>query len=184
MVRNAGEGRGALSRLILPLGPLWFGISRGNEPGITARVDPAALAWLVYGVVEPELHLDVGHSLSAGTAIFRTNGKLLSLGNDEVHAAGVTNAGIIYLADVPAYGEAFERRSLAHERVHVLQEDQLAILWTDPMAGWAVRNVSAVRVAGRFVAFNLSTELLRALGHAIPDHGDRPWELESIFFAR
>jgi hypothetical protein len=31
---------------------------------------------------------------------------------------------------------------------------------------------------------NLSTELLRLLGGLIPEHGDRPWELESIFLAR
>ena len=182
VVRNAGDGDALLSRLTLPVGPVWLEVLPGR--GIHARVDAAALGWLVYGLAEPELHIDIGESVSAGAAVFRTRGKLLAIGGDDVHAAGVTNAGVIYLANVPAYGESFERRSLAHERVHVLQEDALAIQWTDPLASAILEDIRAPAVLGRFVSFNLSTELLRVGGRLIARHEERPWELEPIFLAR
>jgi len=183
-VRNAADGEAPFARLTVPLGPVWFEIRPGSAERIRARLDAAALGWFLYGVVEPELNLDVAESLSAGTPVFRTDGQLLAHGDDEVHAAGVTNAGVIFLADVPAFGESFERRSFAHERIHVLQEDALAIQWTDPLAARATRDVPGLRWLARYVSVNASTELLRLLGRAIPDHEERPWELESIFFAR
>jgi hypothetical protein len=184
MVRNATSGELLLSRITVPVGPVWVELRRG--PGGTAlgaRIDPAALGWLVYGLAEPELDLDAGESLSAGTAVFRTRGKVLAFGDDETHAAGVTNAGVIFLADVPAYGESFERRALAHERVHVLQEDALAIMWTDPLAGLAFRGLGPDSPT-RHLAVNVSTELMRALARFESRHEARPWEMESIFLAR
>jgi len=183
MVRNATSGERLLSRLTLPVGPVWLEIRRGaGGASVGARVDPAALGWMVYGIIEPELDLDAGESLSAGAPVFRTRGKLLSFGDDS-HAAGVTNAGIIYFADVPAYGRSFERRALAHERVHVLQEDALAIQWTDPLADRSLRGLGAFAPT-RWIAVNLSTELLRVLGRLESTHEDRPWEMEAIFLAR
>lgn len=184
MVRNVTSGERLLSRLTLPVGPVWLEIRRGAAgASVGARVDPAALGWLVYGIVEPELDLDAGESLSAGAPVFRTRGKLLSFGDGDSHAAGVTNAGIIYLAHVPAYGESFERRALAHERVHVLQEDALAIQWTDPLADRALHGLGGLAPT-RWIAVNLSTELLRVLGRLESTHEDRPWEMEAIFLAR
>ena len=183
MVRNAGDGAPTFDRLILPVGPLWLDYSPRRR-ALRVRVDVAALAWVTWAVAESELDLDVRESLSAGTPLFRTKGKLLSSGHDDAHAAGVTNAGIILLADVPAYGPEFERRAMAHERIHVLQEDQLAILWSDPGVSRVAGLTASGRTANRFIAWNLGTEVLRLLGNAFPEHGDRPWELEAIFFAR
>jgi hypothetical protein len=183
-VRNAGAGLRPLDRLSLPVGPVWLELRRSRPVRVGARVDPAALAWLLYGVVEDELELDLAESLSSGTALFRTKGKLLSFGDDSVHAGGVTNAGIMFLADVPAYGAAYARRAAAHERIHVLQEDQLAILWTDPVAASAIRRIPALDRFGRHLVVNLTTELFRVLAPLFATHEDRPWELEAIFHAR
>lgn len=182
-VRNAGNAEPLFSRLTLPAGPVWLDVDT-RKRGLRARVDPAALTWLIYGVAEEELTLDWGETLSAGTPIFRTDGKLMVLGRDSVHAAGVTRAGVVYLAAIPAYGPETLRRFLAHERTHVLQEDQLSILWTDPLAGWALQRVPGAGNVTRHVAFNFSTELMRLVNGLIAEHGDRPWELEAIFFAR
>jgi hypothetical protein len=183
MVRNAGAGATTFDRLILPLGPLWLDVAPGRRV-FRVRVDVAALAWLTWAVAEPELRLDGRKSLSAGAPVFLTDGKLISFGNDEVHAAGTTNAGVILLAGIPAYGPEFERRAIAHERIHVLQEDQLAILWSDPGISKLAGLTASGRLANQYVAWNLATEVLRVAGHAFPEHGDRPWELEAIFFAR
>jgi len=182
-VRNAGAGEALFDRLTLPAGPIWLDVSTRTKQ-IRARIDAATLAWIVYGVAEPELEFDAAESLSSLVPVFHTDGKLLQFGSDSVHAAGVTNAGVYFVADVPAYGREAARRYAAHERIHVLQADQLAIQWTDPAAQWLAGRLPALRPAMRFVAVNLSTELMRIGSGLIADHGDRPWELESIFFAR
>jgi hypothetical protein len=181
--RNAGAGIPAFAQLTLPIGPVWLDV-QPRARRIRARVDAAAVAWVVYGIAEPELALDAGETLSMGTPVFHTNNKLLKLRGDSVHAAGVTNAGIIYLADIPAYGVETARRQAAHERIHVLQEDQLSIQWTDPAATWLAGRFPALRGVTRFLAVNVSTELLRLSAGLIDRHTDRPWELEAIFFAR
>jgi hypothetical protein len=182
-VRNAGEGRPLFRRFLLPLGPVWLEIDRSAPNPVRARVDVAAVGWLAYGIAEPELELDAGASLSNGTFTFRTAGTLLDFGDGEP-AAGVTNAGIIFLADVPAYGAAFARRAAAHERVHGLQEDQIAILWTDPAVRAAAARIGLPAAPQRYLVYNLSAELFGLLGGLVPRHRDRPWELESTFFAR
>ncbi|MCI0434241.1 MAG: hypothetical protein L0271_11485 [Gemmatimonadetes bacterium] len=184
--RNAGLGVPVFSRLTLPFGPLWLELERTSAAGtrLGARVDPIAVGWFVYGIVEDELRLDAGDSFSAGTPVFRTDGKLLKLDDDSAHAGGLTSAGVVFLADVPAFEPEYGPRSLRHERVHVLQEDAIAILWTDPVAGWALRRSGALTALAPRIAVNLSTELFGLLGPLFARHEDRPWELEAIFLAR
>ena len=182
LVRNAGDARPLLDRLWLPIGPLWLELG-GAGKRVRARLDVAAAAWTLYAVAEPELELDGGASLSSGAFVFRTHGKLLRTNGDN-DAAGTANGGIIFLADIPAYGDAFAERAAAHERIHVLQEDQLAIQWTDPALRWAADRARLPSVANRFLLYNVSAELMRVLGGVIPTYSDRPWELEAAFFAR
>jgi len=182
VARNALDGLPPLERLILPLGPVRLHFRRGHRP--SARLDAIALGWIAWAVAERELDFDMGESLSAGAPVFRTRGSILSFGDDSVHAAGVTAAGVVVLSRVPGFGDAFERRSSAHERVHVIQQDQLFTLWVDPAEEWALERWRFTRAAGRWVDFNLSTELLRTFGRLFPEHAERPWELESIFLAR
>lgn len=183
MVRNAGFGRPLLHTLTLPIGPVGLEWATGDHT-FHARVDPIALGWLAYGVAERELHFDFGESVSAGTPIFRTRDRILRFGDEGVHAAGVTSAGVILVADVPGYGDEFTRRALAHERVHVLQQDHIAEWWVLPLTRAVLERVPVARDASPYVAVNLSTELLRGLGHLFSAHGERPWELEATFLAR
>ena len=182
-VRNASRGAPLFSRLTLPLGPLWMEFESSTRD-VSTRLDPVALGWMVYGITEPELELDWSGTFSDGTPVFKTHNKVLKLGGDTIYVAGVTNAGIVYSADVPAFGPGHARRHRAHEQVHVIQEDQLAIMWTDPLVRWAMGRAARLRRLRSGLAVNLSTEILRLLGHAVPEHGDRPWEVEAFFFAR
>lgn len=183
VVRNAGAATSSFSRLTFPVGPLWLDVESASG-ALRARVDPAALAWILYAITESELELSWSKTFSAGTPVFRTHNKSLRLPGDSVHTAGVTNAGIVFLADVPAFGAAHARRQGAHERVHVIQEDQLSIMWTGPVGEWALSKTPALSRVDSFFVVNLSTEILRLLGGVIAEHGDRPWELESVFLAR
>jgi hypothetical protein len=184
IIHNAGAGAGLLDRLVFPVGPLRVHIDRTAGPSLNVRLDAIALGWIAWAVSEPELHFDAGDSFSAGTAIFRTRDKVLRFGSDSVHAAGVTAAGVAFVADVPGFGPDFPGRALAHERVHVLQMDHISQLWIDPLVMAATRGVPWLSAVSRHVEINLSTELLRALGGFFPEHDERPWEIEAIFFAR
>lgn len=183
MVANAGEGRPLLDRLALPAGPVLVEFERGGGlPSL--RLDVIAAGWTIYGIAEPELTFDAGRSLSAGAPVFLTDGKLISFGDPDAHAAGVTWAGVIFLADVPAYGARVFERSLRHERVHVVQQDFFAGAWTAPLADGLLARTPIPAAVASHIRVNLSTELMRGLGTLIPEHRDRPWEIEAIFFAR
>jgi len=183
MVRNAGNGVHAFDRLLIPFGPFRVDLSP-RDGHWSVRTDAVALGWIVYGIAESQLELDWGRSVGAGTAVFRTRGTVISFDGEEAHAAGVTNAGVIYVADVPAYGERVYERSLAHERIHVLQQDFIAAAWTDPLVDALLGRTAPTRLVRSHISVNVSTELMRALGRLFPKHDDRPWEIESIFFAR
>jgi hypothetical protein len=182
--RNAGMDVPVFQHITLPLGPVWVDVFRAEGTRFSARVDPAALGWIVYGILEPELDFDGGETLSSGGAVFRTDGKMLSFGEDSVHASGVTNAGVVYIAGVEAFGPERKRRTETHERIHVLQQDQLAIVWTAPLGEWAMRKTTLLGPVAPHLAVNFSTEIMRLLAPLFDTHEDRPWELEAIFHAR
>jgi hypothetical protein len=143
-----------------------------------------ASAWTLYGLIEDELRFDGAGTLSSGTPVFRTDNRLIVLGDNGGHASGLTVAGVIYLSDVPAYGEFWGPRAFAHERVHTLQMDQAFLHWTRPLECAAIGAIPGGDRLLRYVDINLSTELLMLLAIPFPHHHERPWELEAIYLAR
>jgi hypothetical protein len=183
MVRNAGEGRGALERLYLPLG-----VARLEVHTPTGRLqftpDLTAIGWTIWAVTQSELELDRAASFSAGTPVFRTDNKVLRAHGDTTHSSGITSSGVIYIVGIPSLGPVVARKQLEHERVHVLQEDQLFLTVNDPVEELLLRQLPYLgRWAGR-VDVNLSTETLRTLARWFPKHLERPWEAEAIFHSR
>jgi len=181
--RNAADGVGALDRLVFPVGLGRLYVTPHADRPIRFRVDALALGWTVYGIVEEEVTLAWDASLSAGTPVFLTNGKLVHR-HGNAHAAGVTQSGVVFAADIPVLGGAFLDRALAHERAHVLQHDQLFGLFTDPAEDWVLRRTPGLARLEPWVDVNLGTQLLQALGYVFPEWADRPWELEATFMAR
>ncbi len=183
MVRNASDGIGTFDRFILPAGFLRVYWNRA-QPGVRVKLDVVAAGYVTYGIMEDELSFNVRESLSAGTAVFETDDKVITTRRDREHAAGVQAQGVIFRSDVAGWGEGFLKRALAHERVHVLQDDQLYITLNDRLDDWALGKLGPARAANRFIDIDLSTEFLRQLARYIPKHGDRPWELEAIYLTR
>lgn len=183
IVRNASDGIGTFDRLILPVGVtrLYW---QPKQKKASLKLDIVAAGYVVYGVLEKELDFEVEQSLSAGAAVFSTNEKLISYGTGEQHAAGVSRAGIVLRAHITPYGDEFLDRAFAHERVHVLQDDQLFITLNDHADDWVLGRLGPAARISRFVDINLSTEVLRILGGFIDNHADRPWEMEAIFLTR
>lgn len=116
LVQDAGPGLRP-RRLVIPFGP--FRLHHDRDSGdTTVRPDLTAAYWMLYGMFHPSLRLDTGRSLSAGTAVFMTDGSKLEGVN------GVMIGGTIFIDSAPRMdiGDVF-----AHERVHVAQWDHLFV---------------------------------------------------------
>lgn len=184
MVRNAGEGAGMLEKLYLPLGVARLEVHTPTGH-LQLTPDLTALGWTIWALTQPELSFDRSASLSAGTPVFRTDNKALRVHGDTALISGVTNSGVILAVGIPALGPVVTRKLLAHERVHVLQEDQLFLTVTDPLEELVMRQLPFLGGwAASRVDINLSTELMRRLARWFPKHLERPWETEAIFFSR
>lgn len=135
IVRNAGEGLGALERVQLPLGPVELEV-RPREPGsVRARLMVYDAVRVASAIAQPELELDGWASLSAGTPVFRAAGRYVK-DNHGVLVDGLAGGGVIYLSGRIRNGD--EPAVFAHERVHVLQQDFRNIAVGDALESGAV----------------------------------------------
>lgn len=182
IVRNASNAVGTFDRVVLPIGFLRVYWQPNAPQQWHAKIDAVAAGWTIYGIAEPQLDLDFAESLSSGAVVFRTNGNVIAF--DERHAGGVVQTGVIFLSDVRPWGQDFLQRALAHERVHVLQMDQIFMTLNDPHDDALLRMLPRGRAIDRYIDINLSTEILRLLTIPIDKHADRPWELEAIYLSR
>jgi hypothetical protein len=183
VIRNASDARPSFERIVFPIGPLQLHVWP-RQHRLDASLDVIAAGWIVYGLTEPELHFSTHESLSAGTAVFRTDNRVIVNGRNRVHAGGFAAAGVVFQSFVPGWGEDFLARALAHERVHVAQEDQLFYTILEPATDWLFSKVPYGPSIARRIDVNFSTELLTLLAKLFPNHIDRPWELEAIYLSR
>jgi hypothetical protein len=183
VIRNASEAKPTFERLMFPIGPLRLQVTPRTRQ-LDASLDVLGAAWIVWGIAESELDLKLSESLSTGTAVFRTNNKLIVHKSARLHGGGFTPASLILLSHVPAWGSVFLDRVAAHERIHVLQEDQLLHTWLDPGEAWLLDKLPFGKRITRRLDFNWSGELLGMLSLLFDGYKDRPWELEAIYFSR
>ena len=184
VVRNAAEARPTFESIVLAIGPVRLHLRPSEKRVSHASLDLVATGWIIWGLTESELRLDVDESLSAGTAVFRTDNKLIIYRLNRFAAGGFTPAGVVLQSYVPAWGQPLIRRVLAHERVHVLQEDYVYHTTVASAESWLLHKLPHGRRIERYIDLNGSTELLGFLTRLFPKHSDRPWELEAIYLSR
>ena len=154
MVRNASDGVPTLSHLYLPLGPLpvraTFDLTHGFR--VQPQLDIAATAWLTTGLLGSHLILNLAESFSSGAPVFEAEGRWLVDSEHSVLAYAVSRS--VFLGDPGLYRGAPPPRAhvLAHERVHVLQQDFVLTAWSDPFARVALNRFGAGRWMQRYVA--------------------------------
>jgi hypothetical protein len=168
---------------MFPLGPVRLLVRPGTRQ-FQPSLDLMGAAYIAWGIAEPDLDLAVSESFSAGTAVFQTNNKLVVHSATRTHSAGFTPASVILLSHVPAWGNVLLERIAAHERVHVLQEDQILHTWLEPLHERLLTQLPLGRQIARHTDFNWSAELLGLFSNLFARHGDRPWELEAIYLSR
>jgi hypothetical protein len=188
MVRNASEGRPAMSRLYLPLGPIpaWVTLTPTGGSALTLRIDPASLAQLISLSTDSRLRFDVGQTMSLGAPVFEAMRRgVVGLNSEPV--LGIASFGTIVISDRRSFLQSgYDIRSIfVHETVHVIQGDFSLIAWSDPFND-ALFNALGLGVVNRFVMFNE----VRWAGIIISDwitdrRGLRaPFELEAEWLAR
>jgi hypothetical protein len=170
MVRNASLGRGLLEELVLPVGPVRLYVS--GDGGVVPRVDLSTLIVSTAFMATYSARLDLRESVSAGALIFR----------GESPMPGLTSAGAtVAWSDMPA---AEGPRLLAHERVHILQYDQMFLTWGEQLERWAVRRTPLSEAVLNHVDLGLTAVGLRSGLALALDYHARPWESEAYFLAQ
>jgi len=181
--RNAGEGRGALEHVALPVGPVRVHVQSGAVRRVHASVDLHSLFWTGYGLAEPALAMDVGASLSAGAFVFRADHHEMRWRRSGSQFAGLAPPGNIFLAAHPDPGGADWNALFAHERVHILQYDQAFHTVVDPLETALLEQLAGLRRAHRYLDANLLLLLPSHLLNRAVEYGDQPWEIEAHFLA-
>jgi hypothetical protein len=186
IVRNAAEGAPSLDRLILPLGPVRLHVTPAAEPRVRAKVDVATLVWTAYAAQEERLQFDARRTLSAGAPVFRVRNLLMAphYGSHEGRADGLSASGILMLSEIDEWGPRQTERTFAHERIHVLQDDYLFTVWSQPAGEWLLRRVPGGERIDRYIDVNLVDTMRGLLSVVISERRNQPWELEANFLER
>lgn len=186
VVRNASDGEATFGRLFLPLGPLPVRATLALRDGIRVQpqLDLAAAWWLAGGLVAQHFTLDLGQTLSSGAPVFEARDRWLVPSDHGVR--GVAVARSVFLGDPGFYADAGGSQAdvLAHERVHVLQQDFLLTAWGDPLAGMVLGRFGAGRWIRRHAVLDALGWVVGAVSHVTygASRQERvPTELEAWF---
>lgn len=175
--RNAAEGRPALERVVLPVGPAYVRMDFSGGVRGNVTLDVLALGTLgVLALSDYPASVDWASTLSSGAFVFEVEDET---GPREWAARHL--AGAILVRREGAPGVVSRAASLAHERVHVLQYDQSFILWGDPAERAFFSRLPYQQVTSR-VSLSLQSVATMGLGFVIPYH-QQPWEVEAHFLA-
>lgn len=181
MVRNATDARPLLGRLLLPVGFVHVYVEPGADRPIRAELDVPNLAWTAWAVAEPELDFDATASLSGGAPVFRVKNKYIVGRDGPERASGMAAAGTILLSDLDDWSEARVRRTHAHERVHVLQDDFNFFAYGHAAENWLLDLIPGGATASRWIDLSISSGLYSLLAHVFTNYENRPWEMEAKF---
>lgn len=186
MVRNASDGLPTVSRLFVPLGPLPVRLDLDLRGGLALRprLDVTQLAWVSWGLLESRLGLDPAESLSSGAPVFRAVQRGI-ISDDEV-IGGFAASRSIFLSDPAVVGIVSPGHLLAHERVHVLQQDFVLTAWSEPLTGAVLGRFGAGRRMERYVAWDALDWVLGTVRNLFftPETERRfPVELEARFLS-
>lgn len=179
VIRNAAIARPPLHRIIVPVGPVSFYATRGEHGvAVSPKLNLGRGIYLGYLVVHDAHEIDWARSLSAGAPVFRTP-RLPSYAAEGREAGGLELLGAISAADTVLSHDAHRRFVLAHERVHLVQDDVITISWTDPIEDWLLGRVPGGEVVRRYVDTDLPYLGFMLLGVAALPYESRPWEIEA-----
>jgi hypothetical protein len=177
---NAAEGRASFERLAFPLGPLELEVHHGEDRHLNLRVDAYSLGAIVYGILKAETRFDLAHSLSAGTVVFVADEYWLRMRGERW--GGTALGSTVIISSSTQFSDISLGRRLAHERVHVLQHDFIAMAFGKMLEEWLLRRVPGGTAVNARVSFSVLAGALNASSLVLP-HARRPGEVEAFFLS-
>ncbi len=186
MIRNASESRPLFASLVVPVGPVRLHLERtsGTNVRLTRmKVDLNTVVMTGYAATRRELDFDLGASLSAGAPVFRADGYMFGEPADSVWAAGTVGESVIFLSELSWRTPTENSEVFAHERVHVLQRDQLFSTLVEPAGAAVARRVPGLPTLYRYVDFHFTGLIFGALSIPFDEYERRPWELEAFYLS-
>jgi hypothetical protein len=185
IIRNSAEGRGPLQRLVLPLWIARVYVVTGPRVSVQPRLDLAGALAVAYQASRSNSEFDLERSLSSGAPVFRVYDPL-------VKWDGYQLAGMVLLSYSPSYRGLEDRLptdmrlelegAAAHERVHVLQDDEAFLLLAAPLEDVVLNATPLTARVHRWVDPGVLTAVLYLPGALIP-YTRRPWEREAEFLS-
>lgn len=181
LVRNGAEGGEPFDLVVLPFGPLMIHWSTSPDSGgIEPKLHVGRTIFLARMLLNEELRLDWGETLSAGTPVFVARDRVL-LGQARSPLAGVELWGALAISDTDLLPPIDEREILAHERVHVVQDDFLSIAWSDPLEDRLLEGLSFGDVVVRHADIGLVYMGIAGVLFTLFPYELRPWEIEAHY---
>ena len=176
-VRNAGAGEPLLADVSLPLGPIHVHVGprpRGTAP---VSIDVLGVATLAAAFLSYDARMDWQASLAAAAPVL-----VVSDPEDRLPWNGRHVGGNLLLRDVRGSHRPFTpATTLAHERVHLLEYDQMALLWSEPMERALLERWRWTRRVQPYVDLGFNGGINAAL-RFLPEHVN-PIEIEARFLA-
>jgi hypothetical protein len=177
VVWNASAGRGAVDRVVLPIGPVRLYVAPTDGFRVTPKLDLSSTVAIAVATVNGRI--DWERSVSTGAPVFH---RTEPYGREQVraqHAAGVIT-----------YGDPLGRSDLsegdlhpvAHEQVHVIQRDQSFLFWSEPAEEALLGSTRAGRALRRHLDVGFDV-VASALVKQVIDYELRPWEREAYLLS-
>lgn len=178
MVLNGSRAEGLFETIVLPVGPLnVYRIGGAGEARWTARLNVGRTIYLGRMLLRSDRELLWGETLSAGAPVFVARDTVL-IGESGDGIGGFEVLGTISITDPNRMGELDPAQVLAHERVHILQDDFVNITWAGPLEGWLLGLVGGEEIT-RYVDLGVAyIGLVGPMVFFLP-YDRRPWEVEA-----
>jgi len=181
MVRNGAMGHAPFHLVVIPVGPInlhWR--TDPDSGGITARLHLGRTVFLARMLLKEDLRLDLGETLSAGAPVFQAADRVIE-GRGGRDVGGMELWATVVLSD-PDLLPPFDRgHLLAHERVHVVQDDFLSIAWAGPIEDWALGRIPGGAWVRRRAEIGGVYMLVGGAMMVSLPYEKRPWEIEARY---
>jgi len=181
VVRNGAEGGEPFDLVVLPFGPLMLHWSTSPDSGgVEPKLHVGRTIFLARLLLNEDLRLDWGETLSAGAPVFVARDRVLQ-SQAQRPLAGVELWGALAISDTDLLPPIDEREILAHERVHVVQDDFLSIAWSDPLEDRLLEGLSFGDVVVRHADLGVVYMGIAGVLMALFPYELRPWEIEAYY---
>lgn len=184
IVLNGSSGRGLLETVVLPVGPVnLYRRQSSGEASWSARLNLGRAVYLGWTLLRDDRELDWTSTFSAGTPVFIASDTIMRAESGD-RIGGNELWGAIWVTDPMETPEFDPARILAHEQVHVVQDDFLNITWANPIEQRLLGRLPGGETIGRFVEPGVAyIAMIGPMVLMLPYH-DRPWEVEASYMGR